>query len=597
MSLFSFIKQQVPIMDEVSRYVQLKMAGTYYKGPCPFHRETDASFTVSPDKQIFYCFGCHVSGDVVSFVAKAENLSPIEAARYLIESHGITVPDSIANQAASAGKKADEKASYFVLCKQVTTWAQQQLQHGKAARTYVDSRGITPEIVQRFGIGYIPGGPKALQALAKHCAQENILVKDLIEAGIFFESRNTLRSPFEERIVFPITDALGRNCGFGGRVFVKNDERAKYYNSKESPFFVKGTLLFGYALAKKAMQEAKAVFLVEGYTDCVAMAQYGYQNVVATLGTACTKDHLQLLARSCDRVYVLYDGDSAGHKAMMRLAQLCWQVNLELCVISLPGGLDPASYLAQHTVLDQPIAQAQDIFTFFVQATAGDFAAKSLAEKMKAVGSILDIISRLSDVVKREVLLQQASEALGVPVDVLRLQVKEKGAAPQLQAVKQPSHKKDDEAEGQRLQAQIVALSINSVLQDEQLVVPEEVYPYLAAGYVRILKALATVRSSQTGQACFDALLATVGEKEREWIMSRTMKYSGTVGIQEFASLVGKVVQSEWKEMVGRIRGAIEHASQQGDVAKVQELLASFAELKKQMQEKGLMQWQKHQNN
>lgn len=588
MSLFSFIKQQVPIMDEVSRYVQLKMAGTYYKGPCPFHRETDASFTVSPDKQIFYCFGCHTSGDVVSFVAKAENLSPIEAARYLIESHGITVPADIAKQAASAGKKADEKASYFALCKSVATWAQQQLDLNEHARTYVDNRGITPEIVQRFGVGYIPGGPKALQALTKHCANDNILVKDLIEAGIFFESRTTLRSPFEERIVFPITDALGRNCGFGGRVFVKNDERAKYYNSKESPFFVKGTLLFGYALAKKAMQDKESVFLVEGYTDCVAMAQYGYENVVATLGTACTKDHLQLMARSVERVYVLYDGDNAGHKAMMRLAQLCWQVNLELCVISLPGGLDPANYLAEHTVLDEPIAKAKDIFTFFVDATAGDFADKSLAQKMKAVAAILDIISKLSDVVKREILLQQASGVLGVPVEALRTQVQEKGGTP-TQQVKKVPEKKGDEVEGQRLQAQIVALSINSVLHDEYLMVQEEVYPYLAAGYVRILKALEGVRTQHQGQACFDALLAAVGEKEREWIMSRTMQYSGVVSTQEFAGLVGKVVQSEWKEMVGRIRGAIEQASQQGDAAKVQELLTSFAQLKEQMQEKGLI--------
>ena len=260
MSLFAYIKQHVPIMDEVGRYVQLKQAGTYYKGPCPFHRETDASFTVSPEKQIFYCFGCHVSGDVISFVAKAENLSPIEAVQHLIEAHQLTIPDSVAQQAAHATKQADEKANYFSLCRVVAQWAHEQLMRSQHARDYVASRNISQETIEHFGVGYIPGGAKALTQLVKVCTDHNILAKDLIAAGVLFESRTALRSPFEERIVFPITDALGRHCGFGGRVFVANDERAKYYNSKESAFFVKGSLLFGYALAKKKFKSTSRYF-------------------------------------------------------------------------------------------------------------------------------------------------------------------------------------------------------------------------------------------------------------------------------------------------------------------------------------------------
>lgn len=598
MSLFSYIKQQVPIMDEVGRYLQLKIAGTYYKGPCPFHRETDASFTVSPDKQIFYCFGCHVSGDVIAFIAKVENLTQIEAAQYLIDQHKLTIPEDIARQAASASKHADEKANYFTLCRVVAEWAAQQLRQHEHAQRYVSSRTINDATIQTFGIGFVPSGARAMQALVKECARNNILVKDLIAAGVLFENRgSSLRSPFEDRIIFPITDALGRHCGFGGRIFVPNDERAKYYNSKESPFFQKGTLLFGYALAKKPAHDKKHIFLVEGYTDVVAMAQHGYQNSVATLGTACTLDHLQLLARSVDIVYVLYDGDSAGHKAMLRVAQLCWQVNIDLRVISLPGGVDPAAYLEKHTDLSEPIAQAQDIFSFFVQATAGDFENKNLAEKMRSAQAILAIIVRISDMVKREILLQEASKALRVPVDALRSALP--GAAPAAKKVpamqrEQQSEAKEDEQK--TLQSQVVALSINSVLQREQLIVPAEAYEYFSEQSVRILtvRAAVTEKNGTGTQECFEAILAECSAEDRDWIIERTMRYSGSASVEEFMTLVNKVVQQSWKEQVGRMRDEIAQASQKGDSARVQKLVHAFAKLKQQMQQKGLI-WQKKQ--
>lgn len=588
MSLFAYIKQQVPIMDEVSRYVQLKPAGNYHKGPCPFHRETDASFTVSPDKQIFYCFGCHVSGDVVSFVAKAENLTQIEAARYLVESYKLTVPAEVASQMAQATQQADEKANYFALCKIIAQWAAQQLKAQPHAYQYVRSRHISDEIIARFGIGYMPGGNKSLQALIKECARHNILVKDLIAAGILFESRTTLRSPYEERIVFPITDTLGRHCGFGGRIFVANDERAKYYNSKESPFFVKGSILFGYALAKKEMQERKSVFLVEGYTDCVALAQHGYSNVVATLGTACTLEHLQLLARTVDIVYVLYDGDAAGHKAMLRMAQLCWQVNLELRVVQLPGALDPAAYLQEHASLSEPLAQAQDIFTYFVHGTAGDFENKTLADKMRAVDAILAIIIRVPDMVKRELLLQLASKAMRVPVEALRSNLAAQQQPSERKKVMMQEEKKEAKlSEHERQGLQVVALSANSLLHSERIMVPVEAREFFPKAQQSLLTVIDTVKT-------FEELLSAVNDAQRDVLLAATTQYSGQVSEEEFFSLISKLVQQGWKEKVQVIRQQLEQARHDGDTEKTTQLVQQFAQLKQSMQQKGLI-WQKKQ--
>jgi len=596
-SLFSFIKQQVPIVQEVSRYVRLRSAGSYYKGPCPFHKETDASFTVSPDKGIFYCFGCHATGDVISFVAKAENLSPVEAARQLIETHGLKVPEELLRMTQGAGKATEAKSSYFSVHKCVALWAHEQLRLSPYAYEYVRSRGFTDQMIDAFMIGFFPSGPRSINALLAAGMKENILAKDLVEAGVFYESSKTqLRSPFEDRIIFPITDAMNRFCGFGGRIFIPNDDRAKYYNSKESPFFIKGSLLFGYSAAKKSMQERKAVFLVEGYTDTVMMAQYGYTNVVATLGTACTKEHLKLLSRSVEVVYVLYDGDSAGRKAMLRLAQLCWDVQLELQVVTLPHNLDPAAYLVKYHSLAEVLAQANDIFTFFVSASADEFAKKSLAEKMRIIEEVLEVVGKIVDVVKREMLLQQLSSAVNIPLTALRIKLQEqiKAISGTEQYIAADPVVTDDGAAAQDcLEAQLIAISFNSFLQPVVYILPDDVVRMLSTRSQAVYAVLLTEQSRQPVSELVRVVLEQLSEEDRNWLLAASTVYSGVVSEQECAALVNKLVQQHWKGMVGQIKHDIAQASRNGDTEKVEELLGTFAQWKEQMQQKGHMLWQK----
>jgi len=417
MNIFSFVKSRVSILDVVNEYTQLKKAGLYWKSPCPFHSEKDASFTVSPHKEIFYCFGCHAGGDVISFIEKIEGCSPLEAVKFLIDRYNIEVPESIEWEKSEI--KIEEKNLYFNLCDEVAQWAHQELLRSREALAYLKSRGTDKESIDDYGLGYFPGGQRGVNSLLKAVKKKNIMPHDLMDVHIITEGKGYMYSPFEERIMFPIRDHLGRCCGFGGRIFKEHDERAKYYNSRENSYFQKGKIIFGLNLAKNSIQKKDEALLVEGYTDCISMRQVGYHNVVSTLGTACTVDHLTLLARYCDSLGILYDGDAAGQQAILRLVELSWGVNLELRVISLPEGEDPASFLMDGGDIKNLIEGSKNVFEFFLESMGQGFQSKPLGEKVVCVRKVLGAVAHLDDGLKRAVLLQQAAVVFGIPFQVL----------------------------------------------------------------------------------------------------------------------------------------------------------------------------------
>jgi DNA primase len=363
---------KVSILDVVNEYTNLKQAGNYWKGHCPFHNGKTASFTVSEAKGIFYCFGCHAGGDAISFIAKIEQCSQLEAARIKIaERHGIELPADLITKGNE--NTISEQIRYHDLVKLVALWCHEQLTKTPAALDYLLKLGITKETMRLFTLGYFPGWHLCVEELLFQILNQGFLVQDLLAAGILMESKTVLHSPFdlhsafdlhspfEERIIFPIKDPVLRFCGFGGRIFKPADERPKYYNSREHSHFNKGSMLFGLDIAKKSMQHTEQAFLVEGYTDCISMVQHGYHNTIATLGTECTLEHLKILARYIKQLYVVYDGDRAGNEAMIRLTSLCWQVSLELKVINLPDQEDPASFLSKGSSLTELIANAKSV--------------------------------------------------------------------------------------------------------------------------------------------------------------------------------------------------------------------------------------------
>ncbi|MFH1831633.1 MAG: DNA primase [bacterium] len=614
MDLFGFVKSSLSVLDVISEYVTLRPMGSYYKGSCPFHAETDASFTVSPDKQIFYCFGCQASGDVIGFIAKIENVSQIESARHLIDQYNLQIPDYIDQNKLSGNKSAEVKEAYYAVHEQVTLWAHDQLLQNKEALGYLTDRGLSLQQIKEFEVGYFPSGQRNLNNFAKAMAAQNLMLKDLLECHIVMDSK-MLYSPFEERILFPIADHLGRYCGFGGRIFRKEDERAKYYNSKESDFFSKGKLLFGFDKAKKSIQKNENAFLVEGYMDCLAMVQYGYTNTVATLGTACTIDHLKTLARHAKILYFLYDGDKAGRAAILRIAQLCWQVDIELNVLLLPGGQDPDTFLNGKGDLSVLMQQSQDIFSFYIVSMVGaDFLQQSLSVKLGVAKKVVGLVASLSDAFKQDLLLHQAASAMQMPFETVkgllmsqsRSEFVKKtmyGAHVQAGDSNQESQDFDaygvgGEEKGQKwlenasiLEEKIFSVILNAILKTGDILeIESDLVPCFSPGIQRLLEKLyALVKTGTKSSEFFTVYMSSLNDDEKQIVSRVSIKYDVPVNKEEFDQLVVCFCKHNWKNIVQVIRQDISKAKQENDQAALSELFGRFSRLKQKFLSKGLV--------
>ncbi len=585
--IFSLIKERISIFDVVSEYATLKKAGTYWKGCCPFHHEKTASFTVSPHKDIFYCFGCHSGGDVISFIAKIENCSQIEAAKFLIERYKIDIPAHILHQ--ETGKNVEQKNSYFELCKKIAFWCNENLQKAAHAREYLAKRGISNESIAHYLIGYFPGGSQAMRKCLDAMKQHSILAQDLIQANIIAENKNFLYSPFEDRIIFPIRDHLGRFCGFGGRIFNPNDNRPKYYNSKENEFFNKGSLLFGFDLAKKQIQETEKAFLVEGYMDCIAMAQYGYHNTVATLGTACTAQHLKHLNRYAQELLMIYDSDNAGKQALLRLTHLCWQTNLELKVVELPSSFDPASFLVSNKDLAPLITSAKDIFDFFITSAGQDFASKSLGQKVNLARKLIDLICTVSDPLKQDFLLQKASLIMEIPLESLKRELSQKESpTPQNIELSIKEEQVLPEKEGLTLSADLLlekkvfcAIMHNMTLLKKSEI--EYVIEYMPEPLKSILIKAQEILS-QGDTPSLTHLFDLLQESDKKNISQLLLEHEEQkIDNELFDILLTQLHKKWWKHIVQSTQHKLAKARQENDTIRVEQIVRDFLDFKQRV--------------
>lgn len=589
MSIFNSIKQQLRILDVIGEHITLKRSGNYYKGCCPFHHEKTASFTVSPDKEIFYCFGCHSGGDAISFTARIENCTQIEAAKMLVERYQLTVPEDDANTFNSA--KPDEKRKYYTICQLFAQWCQTNLQNYPSVRRYLFNRGIDNQCVSYFDLGYFPSGPSAIRSLLNFMAQHQILAEDLIQANIISQGKAVLYSPFEERIMFPIKDHLGHFCGFGGRVYLKDDTRAKYYNSRENAYFAKGSLMYGLDLAKESMQKEGLVFLVEGYTDCIAMVQHGYKNTVAVLGTACTPEHLKQLARYVDHIAVLYDGDQAGQQAVLRMTELCWQTDLDIKIIPLPQGEDPASCLIKKIDMQNLIHKAQDIFMFSIGTLGTNFAQLPLNQKLQIARKILLIIARLPQSLKKDMLLQHAAQTLKMPYQALkdeinRTQPHEQGQAHQTAV---SMHKPISPAEVMapvtitelpKLEKKIFSAILNNIAYVTQYREHITTLLYcLPKPYCTLLQTWLNIVAANPERA-LHILLEQTTEEERAIVSSVLMTQEEPITAEDFQHILAQLHKKYWKLVVNDIKIKLESAKKENNTERMQQLLADFSALK-----------------
>lgn len=339
----SFIQDllgRVDIVEVVDRHVKLKRGGANYSACCPFHSEKSPSFTVSPTKQFYHCFGCGAHGTAIGFMMEYGGMGFVDAVKDLAQSVGMQVPEEVRSE--HARRRAEEGPDLYGVLLQAAQFYRNQLKDAPQAIEYLKRRGLSGEIAKRFGIGYAPGGWQGLEKGFPDYAD-----KALNAAGLVKQNEEGRRyDVFRDRIMFPIVDVKGNIIGFGGRVL--GDGEPKYLNSPETPVFEKGRELYGLFHARRAIRDAGCVIVVEGYMDVVALAQAGVGYAVATLGTATTPNHVQKLLRQSDEIVFCFDGDAAGRRAAWRalensLTQLV--DGKQLRFLFLPDGEDPDTYV------------------------------------------------------------------------------------------------------------------------------------------------------------------------------------------------------------------------------------------------------------
>lgn len=580
MDLFNFIKQNVDILTVVGEYTNLKKTGSlYWKARCPFHHENTPSFTVSPHKNIFYCFGCHVTGDVINFIEKIEHLTALEAAQYLAQRYHLEIPKEVSHSIAPTLQK-----NHFQLCYNVAQWCHTMLLKNPQALAYLKQRNLTPATCTQFLLGYFPAGPRGIQQLLAHVSPLGFSSQNLIDAHIIFPGKQGLYSPYEDRIIFPIKDHVGQACGFGGRVFLPHDTRPKYYNSMESNYFKKGKILYGFDMAKSEIQKQQTAIMVEGYTDCIAMYQHGFKNVVATLGTAGSSEHLQQLAKHAQKIYLLYDADEAGKQAIIRLTTACWQLDLDLKVVILPADHDPASMLEKGQDIAPYIEQAQEIFNFFVSIKGDNFQQESMKHKMSIVHELFELIAQVKDSLKRNILLMKISESLQFPLEIIKNEYTNRYERNEQTPIKNSNpivHHTGQE----KLEEQILA----AIVYDPSLLTTTYETLLLATMNPEVLAILQKIITyKQQHQNVLPEHLPLILNNQEMAQAQRAMFSIDSSNLkQTFENLMLQFQKKYWKTLASHIRIKIIQAQRINDTQEVQRLIDVFEELKNELCKNG----------
>lgn len=413
------ILNRVDILDVIGDYVTLTQRGANAKGLCPFHQEKTPSFTVSPSKGIFYCFGCQASGDAVRFLILSENITFPEAVRMLADRYGIHIPEGRDTQQDS------ELQQLYRLHRAASAFFVQRLAHdpgAQAVHAYCRTRQLPREVVERFGLGY---APNAWEMLGREMQRQGYNQEVLVRSGLVAarDNRPGVYDRFRHRLIFPIYDRQGRPIAFGGRLLEGSDayQAPKYLNSPETPIFQKNRTLYGFHLAKQAVRQHGQVIIVEGYTDVIACHRQGVTHVVGTLGTALTETHARMLKGLSKDVVLVFDGDTAGGKAAERGIGLFLDAGVRVRVVTLPEGEDPDSYLRQHSgeAFLQRVAEAQSFLEFLLTRMGRFSDLRTPTGRADCVARLVPILKKVESEVERWGYMIQLAEHLGMPPEVL----------------------------------------------------------------------------------------------------------------------------------------------------------------------------------
>jgi DNA primase len=416
------VRERASILDVIADYVSLRKSGANYLGLCPFHGEKTPSFNVNPAREIFHCFGCGVGGNVFSFIMKMEGLSFPEAVRLLAKRVGVEIEDR--PPTAAERRRLDEKEAFHQITELAVRYYRRILTDdpaGKAGREYLERRGVDGATAENYRLGF---APERWDSLARHLEQQKIPLENAEKLGLVRRRESGgYYDLFRNRLLFVIRDSYGRPVGFGGRVL--DDSLPKYINSPESSIYHKSETLFGIDMAKQYMRETREAVIVEGYFDHLALYRAGVRNVVATCGTALTNGHLSILKRYAEKVFTLFDSDSAGKKATFRAMELFLEGGLPANVVELPDGEDPDSFLVKEgrQAFDERVAKARPIFDYFVRDTIASHDIGGVEGKRAVLAEIMPLLKLMGDRLQRNLYVAEVSRLLGIHENDLRREV------------------------------------------------------------------------------------------------------------------------------------------------------------------------------
>ncbi|SHH11877.1 DNA primase [Clostridium grantii] len=400
------IKDENDIIDVISDNVSLKNSGSNYTGLCPFHNEKTPSFSVSREKQIFKCFGCGEAGNVFSFVMKYHNYSFVEAVNFLADRANI---DILPNNNTKSFERTNDKL--YKINVDAARFYFNNLYKNKEALEYFQNRGISSNTMRKFGLGYAPDGWKNTLNYMKSKGHSEL---DLLNIGLIVKGKNdSIYDRFRERIIFPIFDYSGKVIGFGGRVL--NDSKPKYLNSPETKLFKKGTNLYGLNFVLKDKGNEKTIIIVEGYMDCIALHQFGFNNVVASLGTALTEKQAKLLRKHFEKVVISYDADLAGKNATQRGLEVLAKEGFDLRILEVPEGKDPDEFIRNNGKLafKQLIDNSLPMIEYRIKKAGEGIDYKDNRKVIQYISKISEIIQNLNPV-EKNIYTKKIAEETGI---------------------------------------------------------------------------------------------------------------------------------------------------------------------------------------
>jgi len=413
--LIERINNNFDIIDIISQYIPLRKVGRNYKALCPFHEEKTPSFIVSPEKQLFHCFGCGVGGNLFTFLMKWEKITFSEAVRMVAEKVGISIPTLDMEK-----KKGVRREEFYHTNELVARLFQEILEENRAIQDYLRKRKFTQKIIREFGLGYAPSSGDFLKLVR----QKGISLKNLKQSNLVVASQGKegWYAWFRSRLIFPIFNTEGRICGFAGRVL--DNSLPKYVNSSQSPIFDKGKILYGLNFSKEAIRKKEEMILVEGYVDVIALHQAGIENVVASMGTSLTPSQVRLIKRYSDRVFIAFDQDKAGIAATLRSFDLLMNVDLQVEIVNMPQGMDPEE-LVRKEGIDSFLERKKKAIPYFDYRL--DMAINnrsSLARRDKGdIIAILFSILEKTKLERRQEMIRRLSQRLDLDEESLRAEL------------------------------------------------------------------------------------------------------------------------------------------------------------------------------